>query len=80
LRYIVGGGDGNLELEAKGGLGFGGGVATLLVLASNNLVLFLNLSKKIYNTRQDNVSILHTSWEYEAEKVVEGESLPSSPS
>jgi hypothetical protein len=76
----IGGGEGNLTFDAKGGSRLGSGLGSLLELASNNLILFFTPSKKIYNTLQKIVSNLHICSEYEVLLVVEGEILPSSPS
>jgi hypothetical protein len=41
-----------VTLDAKGGSGLGGGLDSLLVIAPNNLALFLTPSKKTYNFHQ----------------------------
>jgi hypothetical protein len=51
----------NLSVSSRGTYRLAGGLGgSLLLLASNNLTLFLTPSKKIYNTHQKNVSNMHT--------------------
>jgi hypothetical protein len=76
----IGGREENIIVDSKGGGEFGGGVGSLLVDASTNLALRLIPSKKIYKTPKNTLRILYMKKEFKIAQVVEGKTLPSSPS